>query len=162
MFSIQGKSIFLFSNGSIRKIPRCNVQLCQPEESIPETAASVQDKDEIKRSVNFNDKDITEKELEEPKKQKTRSMTVMETRELERDRISTFWMRMENTECYDDIVIYTVEVPVREHKKVEVIEAKDKELENLMKYNVFDEVNNEGQETISSRWVITKKEKADG
>ena len=85
----------------------------------------------------------------------------METRELERDRISTFWMRMENTECYDDITVYTVEVPVREHKKVEVIEAKDKELDNLMKYGVFEEVNNEGQETISSRWVITKKEKAD-
>ena len=112
--------------------------------------------------VNFNDEDITEKELEEPEKWKTQSMTAMETRELERDRISTFWMRMENTECYDDIAVYTVEVPVREHKKVEVIEAKDKELENLMKYNVFEEVNDEGQETISSRWVITKKEKADG
>ena len=48
-------------------------------------------------------------------------MTAMETRELERDRISTFWMRMENMECYDDITVYTVEVPVREHKKVEVI-----------------------------------------
>ena len=45
---------------------------------------------------------------------------------------------MENTECYDDIAVYTVEVPVREHKKVEVTEAKDKELENLMKYDVFE------------------------
>ena len=71
-------------------------------------------------------------------------------------------MRMENTECYDNITVYTVKVPVREHKKVEVIEAKDKELDNLMKYGVFEEANNEGQETISSRWVITKKEKADG
>ena len=87
VFSIQGKSIFLFSNGSIRKILRCNVQLCQPEQSSPETAASVQDKDknkdEVKRAVNFNDEDITEKELEEPEKRKTRSMTAMETRELE-------------------------------------------------------------------------------
>ena len=31
-----------------------------------------------------------------------------------------------------------------------------------MKYDIFEEVNDEGQETISSRWVITKKEKADG
>ena len=77
VFAIQGKSIFLFSNGSVRKIPRCNVQLCQPEES-PETAESVRDKDETKRSVNFNDEDITETELEEPEKQKTRSMTAME------------------------------------------------------------------------------------
>ena len=39
-----------------------------------------------------------------------------------------------------------------EHKKVEMIEAKYKKLENLMKYDVFEEVNNKGQETISSRW----------
>ena len=31
-----------------------------------------------------------------------------------------------------------------------------------MTYGVFEEVVDEGQETISSRWVITKKEKADG
>ena len=35
-------------------------------------------------------------------------------------------------------------------------------MENLEKYSVFEEVENEGQETVGSRWVITKKEKADG
>ena len=40
---------------------------------------------------------------------------------------------MENTECYDNIAVYVVEVPVAEHKKVEVVEAKEKELENLKK-----------------------------
>ena len=89
-------------------------------------------------------------------------MMMVERRELERDKTSTFWLRMENTECYDDIAVYTVEVPVSEHKKVEVMEAKEKELENLTKYKVFEEVENDGQERISSRWVITKKEKADG
>ena len=44
----------------------------------------------------------------------------------------------------------------------EVIEAKQKEIENLEKYEVFEEVKYEGQETVGSRWVITKKEKADG
>ena len=71
-------------------------------------------------------------------------------------------MKVENTECFDDILIYTVEVPVREHKTPEVIEAKQKEIENLEKYEVFEEVKYEGQETVGSRWVITKKEKADG
>ena len=51
---------------------------------------------------------------------------------------------------------------MREHKKPEVIEAKAKEIENLEKYGVFEEVEDEGQETVGSRWVITKKEKADG
>ena len=88
-------------------------------------------------------------------------MTAVERRELERDWTSTFWFRMENTECYDDIAVYTVEVPATEHKKPEVVEAKEKELENLTKYGVFEEVEDTGQERITSRWVITKKEKAD-
>ena len=46
-------------------------------------------------------------------------------------------MQVENSECFDDIAIYTVEVPVREHKLPEVIDAKQKEIENLEKYGVF-------------------------
>ena len=81
---------------------------------------------------------------------------------MRREEISTFWMQVENLECFDEMAIYTVEVPVREHKKPEVIEAKNKEIENLEKYGVFEEVEDEGQETVGSRWVITRKEKADG
>ena len=82
--------------------------------------------------------------------------------ELVRDAVSTFWLQLENKECYDDIAVYSVEVPVKEHKSSDVIEAKKKELENLFKYGVFEEIDDEGQDTISSRWVITRKEKADG
>ena len=32
----------------------------------------------------------------------------------------------------------------------------------MEKYGVFEEVENEGQETVDSRWVITRKEKSDG
>ena len=32
----------------------------------------------------------------------------------------------------------------------------------MEKYGVFEEVEDEGQETVGSRWVITRKEKADG
>ena len=71
-------------------------------------------------------------------------------------------MQMDNDECFDEVAIHTVEMPVREHMKPEVIEAKAKEIENLEKYGVFEEVKYEGQETVGSRWVITKKEKADG
>ena len=71
-------------------------------------------------------------------------------------------MKIENEECFNDVTIYTVEVPVKEHKKPEVIEAKEKEIENLEKYGVFEEVEDTGKETVDSRWVITRKEKADG
>ena len=32
----------------------------------------------------------------------------------------------------------------------------------MEKYGVFEDVKDEGQETVYSRWVITRKEKADG
>ena len=69
-----------------------------------------------------------EKETDEKIKRVTRSMTDAKRKEMKREEISTFWMQMENSECYDDITIFTVEVPVREHKKLEVIEAKQKEI----------------------------------
>ena len=53
-------------------------------------------------------------------------------------------------------------MPVKEHKRIEVIEAKEKELENLKFYKTFEEVEDTGQEKISMRWVITIKEKHDG
>ena len=81
---------------------------------------------------------------------------------MRRDEVATFWMKIENEECFEDIAIYTVEVPVREHRRPEVSEAKQREIENLEKYGVFEEVEDEGQDVVDSRWVITRKEKSDG
>merc|ERR1711905_16810 len=103
--------------------------------------------------------DIKELEAE---RRVTRSRTAIERRELTRDQTAAFWLQMENTECFDDVAVFAVEVPAKEHKKPEVLEAKDREIENLEKYEVFEEVEDVGQETIGSRWVITKKEKSDG
>ena len=69
--------------------------------------------------------------MEEVSKIVTRSMTDAKRKEMRRDEISTFWMQVENSECFDEIAIYTVEVPVREHKLPEVIDAKQKEIQNL-------------------------------
>ena len=48
---------------------------------------------------------------------------------------------------------------MREHGKAEVIEAKKSEIENLKTYETFEEVDDEGQETIGCRWIIREKEK---
>ena len=92
----------------------------------------------------------------------TRSMTDAKRKEMRREDILIFWMQKKNLECFDDIVIFTVEVPMREHKKPKVIEVKHTEIENLETYGVFEEVEDEGQETVGSRWVITRKEKTEG
>ena len=52
-------------------------------------------------------------------------------------------------------------MPVKEHGKPELIETKEKEIENLETYETFEEVDDIGQETIGSRWIVTEKEKHD-
>ena len=95
--------------------------------------------------------EIDEEDIEEISRRRTQLMMAVERRELERDKTATFWLQMENTECFDDITVFVVEVPVAEHKKVEVVAAKAKELKNLVKYDIFEEVVDSGQERISWR-----------
>ena len=96
------------------------------------------------------------------RKRVTRSMIDAKRKEMRRDEVSTFWMQVENSECFDEMTSFRVEVPFREHKKPEWIEVKHQEKENLEKYGVFEEVEDEVQEIVGSRWVIARKEKADG
>ena len=141
-------------------MPRCNIQLCESEDE------EIEEEKEDSKEVKKDKKTVSIGELPEgfnrENRRVTRSMTEEERQELERDQIANFWMKLDNNECFDDISVYIVEVPVREHKTPEVIEVKDNEIKNLEKYGVFEEVKYEGQETVGSRWVITKKEKADG
>ena len=43
-----------------------------------------------------------------------------------------------------------------EHGIPEVVEEKQKEVQNLEDYETYEEVQDERQETIRSRWVITR------
>ena len=61
-----------------------------------------------------------------------------------------------------DLSIYTIELPIKEHGRPEVKAAKITEVKNLQDYDVFEEVEDNGQETILSRRVITSKKKHNG
>ena len=74
----------------------------------------------------------------------------------------SFYTRAEKHECFEEVPIYVVELPTKEHNRPDVKEAKRKEIENLKSFNTFEEVDDEGQEVIDSRWVITEKEEHDG
>ena len=78
------------------------------------------------------------------------------------DRVGAQYLKVVNHVSFLDAAIYTVEIHVSEHGTSEVKEAKAKEISNLMDYDVFEEVKDKGQETISSRWIVTAKEKHDG
>ena len=91
------------------------------------------------------------------------SEDIEEKEEMKKDTIGTYWMLVENNECYnDEITTYVVELPVSQHNTPEVHAAKAIEIQNLNDYETFEEVEDCGQERISRRWVITVKEAHDG
>merc|ERR1712002_800328 len=79
-----------------------------------------------------------------------------------KDTIGAKYLKTEKSVCFLESTVYVVEVPVKEHGKPEVKEAKEMEIKNLEKYETFEEVEDVGQERIGSRWIVTKKEKHDG
>ena len=78
------------------------------------------------------------------------------------DVVGTNYLKIVNHMSFSDYAIYTVELPVSQHGTPEVKEAKMAEVSNLLDYDVFEEVKDEGQETIGSRWVVTEKKKHHG
>ena len=78
------------------------------------------------------------------------------------DSIGTNYLKVINSVSFSDLATYTVDLPVSEHGRPEVKEAKTAEVSNFLDYDVFEEVKDKGQETIGSRWVVTTKEKHDG
>ena len=77
VFAVNGGDIFIFANGNLRKVPRCNVQLSEKKEEIE------RDKREGSASkVTFEERDseafgkeVEEKDMEVVSKIMTRSMT---------------------------------------------------------------------------------------
>ena len=46
--------------------------------------------------------------------------------------VGTYWIRVENNECYnEEITSFVVELPVHQHKTPEVVTAKETEYGNL-------------------------------
>ena len=58
--------------------------------------------------------------------------------------------------------VYAVMVPKERHNEPEIIDAKKQEIENWKNFNAFEIVEDIGQPTITTRWVINEKESHDG
>ena len=62
------------------------------------------------------------------------------TLEFEKDTTGAKYLKLENSNSFYDICSYMVELPVSEHGRPEVKDAKKNEIEDLTKYDVFEEV----------------------
>ena len=76
--------------------------------------------------------------LIDPEKQKQQE--AMKLADATSDNIGTNYLKVINSVAFSDLSIYTVELPVSEHRRPEVKEAKTAEVNNLLDYDVFEEV----------------------
>ena len=142
--------VWIYVNRNIQKVAAVKVK---PYELVPKKE-NKEDKTEI---VDKN-KDVEEeqnKEMEE----KSEAVKMVDKAI---DAIGAKYMKMEQTLYFLENAVFAVEVPVSEHNKPEVEEAKLKEIQNLEDYETFELVEYGGQECIGSRWVIMQKDKHDG
>ena len=58
-------------------------------------------------------------------------------------------------------VVYAINVPSKEHGRSECIEAKEDEINNILNFGTFTEVNEINLDFITRKWVITEKENHD-
>ena len=94
----------------------------------------------------------------------TRSMTRNNDLQKHADAVHNFYSEQLNHVCLDSVfeTILTVEIPVKDHGRKDCVEAKQAELQNLLNFQTFEEVLDNGQKTIQSRWVLTEKQAHDG
>ena len=93
VFAMNGNDIFVFANGNVRKVPRCNVQLCEKE---METEKEEKNETKVQFEEQEFGKNFEDKDVEIVEKRVTRSMKDAKREEMRKDEISTFWMRIEN------------------------------------------------------------------
>ena len=68
-----------------------------------------------------------------------------------------WWREIESEQ-----ILILREIKENSQNRQEVLEAKEREFNNLKENNVFDWVEDCGQESVSCKWVITEKQKEDG
>ena len=167
VFCQKGREIYLFSNGNIRKVPSCKVKPFKTVSSFVDInndeKSSESNMDKTDRRISFEDDSNENKSFD---LNKNKSLNFDDSKslnsDLQKDTVGTYWMKVENSECSDELTTYVVEVPVHQHNRQDVKMAKEVELKNLMDYETFEEVADVGQERITSRWVVTTKEVHDG
>merc|ERR1711889_24350 len=159
----KGNAVFIHSNGDVKKVAACKVKpydLNQRTEEEKEANNDEEKSPEIIQKENKEDNDDKKEESETEIEEIEDENKVR--RDLQNDIIGAKYLQVEKSVYFMDYEIFSLEVPVKEHGKPEIIEAKNSEIENLRTYETFEEVKDEGQETIGSRWIITEKQKHDG
>ena len=124
------------SAGDIKKVASCKVKPFQlvNRESIKDSSKEVMLEDGQEDVKNLVDTDEDKK-----------------NGELKEDNVGAKYLKSVGTVSFSELCNFTVELPVSKHGTPEVKAAKMNEIRNLKDYDTFEEVPDEGQETIGNR-----------
>ena len=111
----RGQSIWLHTNGDIKKVAACKVK---PYKLVDREAIKESGK-EVSKPVMLEDGLESVENLMDKKDDPT---------EAELDTVGAKYLKVVNSVSFSDVAIYTVELPVSEHWRPEVKEAKDTEV----------------------------------
>ena len=142
--------VFIAGNGDIKKVPKCNVKLNMKASDDGNDVEENVEKDNSTKNKERNEVTFDEGIMTHSKKR----MKESEDASINEDAIATYWMTVEQGENFDNYVVYTVEIPTKEQNTPEVNEAKHKEIENLVRFDVFEEVEDCSQELIGGHYVF--------
>merc|ERR1711867_24636 len=158
----KGNTIFAYFNGEMRKVAMCRAKPYKLVERIEEVTKKNNKQDEIHDVIeetketenheNTEDKKTVETEnneveIVEENENETEEENEIETRnDLKNDIIGAKYLQIEKSVYFMDYKIYSVEVPLKDHGKEEIVAAKDKEMDNLKYYETYVEIKDEGQE----------------
>ena len=90
----------------------------------------------MKIKKNENEDEKKEKEKEDENKEIEEHKEIGEKDEL-KDVIGAKYLKMDKSVCFLENSIFVVKAPIKEHGKPEVIEAKEKEIDNLETYETL-------------------------
>merc|ERR1712240_78758 len=137
----KGNAIFIHSNGDVKKIAACKVKPYVLKERTEEENKPKYDEEkspEIVQEDNNSENDDKNEEIEAETEEIEDENEVR--RDLQNDIIGAKYLQVEKSVYFMDYEIFSLEVPVKEHGKPEIIEAKNTEIENLKSYETFEEV----------------------
>merc|ERR1712115_421865 len=158
----KGNSIFIYNIGEVNKVAACKAKPYDLKERTEEEKEKSNEQEKPPEIIEEESKAENDDKIEDSETEREEEDESEMRRDLQNDIIGAKYLQVEKSVYFMDYEIFSVEVPVKEHGKPEIVEAKNKEIENLKLYQTFEEVIDEGQETIGSRWVVTKKRQHDG
>ena len=128
-------NVWVMFNGNLVKLVECRVQ---PVHNEPDTDSPIVEKVSFQMKANNDNvpkiEVIEQGELKEGVQQDMHNIYVAHL----------------NQECLDTLVenIMTVEIPVKEHGRMDCVKAKKTELQNLLDFKPFEEIEDVGHKTI--------------